>query len=82
MIAARGGRVERSDLGVHERLDRLFAGLRPRSYVSLKQALDIKDTDGVAATLIIQIPAAADKPPEVYITTAPAQLITDLTKGT
>lgn len=66
---------------MQDRLGRLFAGLRPRSYVSLKQALDIRETSGVAATLIIQIPADIDKPPEVYLTTAPTQLVTDLSKS-
>lgn len=65
---------------MHDRLLALFTGLRPRSIISLKQALDIRDQEGVSATLIIQIPAKAGERPEVFLTTAPTQLVTDLSR--
>lgn len=63
-------------------LKALFQGLRPRSAMSLDMGVAAKNRDGVAATLIVQIPASADKPSEVFLSTAPSSLVAELWKLT
>jgi hypothetical protein len=73
-----GGASATGESRVHERLAEFFHGLRPRSKTSLEQALAIRETGGVPATLIVQIPADPAKPAEVFITTGPVQIVHDL----
>lgn len=66
--------------GIATGIEQLFAGLRPRSIASLEMGIRTHQVDGVGATLVVQIPASADKPTEVYLSTAPSSLVSDLYK--
>lgn len=55
----------------------MFAGVRKRSLLSLKMAYEVWHTDGVSGTLMIQIPAEADKPVEVFFSDAPMMMVAD-----
>lgn len=61
-------------------IERLFEGLRPRSIASLEMGIRTHQVDGVGATLVVQISASADKPTEVFLSTAPSSLVSDLYK--
>lgn len=62
-------------------LERLFRGLRAHSKFALSQAIAACDAPGVGATLVVQIPSDPSKPAEVYFTTAPSSLVSDLWKA-
>lgn len=56
-------------------MNRLFRGLKPRSRHSMKAAIEAAMSEGLTGTLIVQIPAGADKPSEVFFTNAELRLI-------
>lgn len=54
---------------------RLFRNLKPRSKHSVATAIEAARHEGLSGTLIIQIPAQADKPAEAFFTNADLRLV-------